>query len=555
MRRSVLLLTVALGACTLEPSDTRPEPPVPPSWPVGDAYLRTSEAALPSVAYRDVFRDVRLQGLIERALSNNRDLRVAADNIAVARAQYRIQRAELFPEVSAVGTYRFTEGNAGTRLGTVTGNGGSGGVTNGTGNGGTGTGNTGAGNDGTGGTGVGAGDPSTGGGTDAGAGSGGTPVTGGTTTLTTTGLTSSSLFQANLGVTAFEVDLFGRVRSLSRAALNEYFATEAAARTTRLALVGDIATAWLTYAADRTLLDIARRTAASAGRSVRLTRARLEGGVAPRTDLRQAETVLATAEADLARQTTAVAQDANFLQRLVGAPFDPSLLPNDLREVTGTLAELPAGLDSTVLLRRPDIVEAEYRLRAANARIGAARAALFPRISLTGLVGLASTALGSLFTSDAFSASVSPNVSYAIFDGGARRAAVAQTEAQRQLALDDYERTIQTGFREVADALARRGTVVAEERAVRRQVDAATDTYRLAEARYRGGIDTFLQTLDSQRQLYASEQRLANIQLERANNLVTLYRSLGGDAALAATSDGPVPLGPEPSATPTPLVP
>ena len=220
----------------------------------------------------------------------------------------------------------------------------------------------------------------------------------------------SSYFTVQAGVTAFELDLFGRIQSLGRAALNEYFATEAAQRTTRLTLVGNVADAWLTYASDRSLLEIARQTAQSAERSVRLTRARLEGGIAPRTDLRQAETVLETARADIARQTTALAQDANLLRLLVGTDVDSALLPTDIASVANTLSELPAGLDSTILLRRPDLVQAEYRLRAGNARIGAARAAMFPRLTLTGLAGFASTALRSLFNGDAFTYSVAPNV-------------------------------------------------------------------------------------------------------------------------------------------------
>lgn len=526
MKRLLPLAALGLAGCSLDPQDVRTAPPVPTSWPAGDAYLRSTEAALPAVAWRDVFRDPRLQAVIGQALANNRDLRIAADNIAVARAQYRVQRAELFPDLSGNASYRY--GRGATRTGTGTGNAGGS-----TGTGGIGTGGTGTGGTGTGGTGPG------------GTGTGGTA----TTAIPSGG---TSFFSTDVGVTAFEIDLFGRIRSLSRAALNEYFATEAAQRTTRLTIVGDVANAWLTYAADQSLLNIARQTAASAERTVRLTRARLQGGVAPRTDLRQAETVLETARADLARQTTAVAQDANLLQLLVGAPVDPALLPPDLDSVADTLAELPAGLDSSILLRRPDIVQAEYRLRAGNARIGAARAQMFPRLTLTGLAGFASTALRTLFTGDTFTYSVAPNVSVPIFDAGGRRATVAQARAERQLLLDTYEQAIQSAFREVADALARRGTIVQEEQAVRRRVAAAADTFQLTDARYRGGIDPFLNSLDAQRTLYAAQQQLVTTRLERAQNLVNLYRSLGGDATLDVTEQGPQPRAPEPTATPTP---
>ena len=476
MRRLVLFLAAtSLGACSMAPHYVRPELPVPPSWPVGDAYLAQSEATLPSVSYRDVFRDARLQTLIEQALVNNRDLRVAAANIASARAQYHIQRAELLPEVDATGGYRFADPGGGN--------------------------------------------------------SGGTSVNRG-----------SGGFTADIGINAFEIDLFGRVRSLSTAAQNRYFETEAAARATRLTLVGDIGTAWLTYASDRSLLKIARDTAASAQSSVKLTKARLDGGIAPRTDLAQAQIVLTTAQSDLAQQTTLVAQDVNALQLLVGAPIDPALLPASIEEAAPTVAALPAGLDSGVLLRRPDVVQAEYELRATNAQIGAARAALFPRISLTALAGVASGGLTSLFTGGAFNYSVAPSVSYPIFRAGAGKAGVQQSEAQRDAALATYEKAIQTAFREVSDALARRGTIDAQTTAQQALTAAATDNYRLSDARYRGGIDTFLQSLDAQRSLYSAQRSLIATELVAASNRVTLYRVLGGDATLDMTASGPKPV-------------
>ncbi|GAA0313107.1 efflux transporter outer membrane subunit [Sphingomonas oligophenolica] len=483
MRTIALLLgATSLGACSLAPPYVRPDLPVPPSWPVGDAYLAQSEAALPSVTYRDIFRDPRLQAIIEQALVNNRDLRVAAANIAVARATYHIQRAELLPEVDASGGYRLARtASGGSSSNSGTGSTGNGGTTNGS-------------------------------------------------------------FSADIGITSFEIDLFGRIRSLTTAAQNRYFETEAAARATRLTLVGDIGTAWLTYASDKSLLKIAQDTAASAGESVKLTKARLDGGVAPGTDLAQAQIVLTTAQSDLAQQTTAVAQDLNALQLLVGAPIDPALLPASIEEAAPTVAALPAGLDSGVLLRRPDVVQAEYELRAANAEIGAARAALFPRISLTALAGFASGPLGSLFTGGAFNYSVAPSVNYPIFRAGAGRAGVQQSRAQRDVALATYEKAIQTAFREVSDALARRGTIAAQTSAQRALTAAATNNYRLSDARYRGGIDTFLQSLDAQRSLYSAQRTLVATQLTEATNLVTLYRVLGGDSMLDATASGPKPV-------------
>jgi multidrug efflux system outer membrane protein len=456
MRRAgALLALLAAGCASLEPVYVRPGPAIPLSWPAGDAYLRQSEASLPAVTYREIFRDPRLQTLVEQALVNNRDIRIAAANIAGGRARYRIQRAEQFPHVDASANVSI----AGSDTDSVA--------------------------------------------TD---------------------------YQLGAGVTGFELDLFGRLRSLSHAELNRYFATEAAARATRLTLVADIANAWLAHAADSSLLDIARRTAESAEKSVRLTRARLEGGIAPRTDLRQAEQVLAQAQADLAVQRTAVAQDVNLLQLLVGAPIDGALLSRSIDEAFTTVAELPAGLDSYVLLRRPDVVEAEYQLRAANAQIGAARAALFPRISLTGLLGLASTSLTGLFSGGAFGWSGPVGVTYPIFNAGAGRANVRLSEAQRDAAIATYQQAIQRAFREVSDALARRGTMADELAARGRQDTAAADAFALTEARYRAGIDDFLATLVSQRAYYTAQQSLVAAKLAASQNLVTLYETLGGDA-------------------------
>ncbi|MBB3585324.1 efflux transporter outer membrane subunit [Sphingomonas sp. BK481] len=516
MMRSPLLILAAstvLAGCSLAPKYVRPELPTPVSWPVGDAYLRQSEAALPAFTYRDVFRDPRLQQIIVQALANNRDLRVAAANIAATRAQYRIQRADLLPQIDASGRYSYSGGGNGARS-TATSNTGTG-----TGTGGTGTG-TGT---GTGGTGTGTG----------GTGTGGTVVS---------SSSSNSAFSVDLGTTAFELDLFGRIRSLTGAALNRYFETEAAARATRLTLVGDIADAWLTYASDQSLLKIAQDTVASSQRSVTLTQARLRGGVAPRTDLRQAQQILFTAQSDLATQKTALAQDINALQLLVGAPVDAALMPASIEQALPTVATLPAGLDSGILLRRPDVVQAEYELRATNAEIGAARAELFPRVSLTGLLGFASSALTSLFSGGAFNYSVAPLISYPIFRAGAGVANVEYTKAQRDAALATYEKSIQTAFQETADALARQGTIADQLAANVNFAAAAQDTYRLSDARYRGGIDTFLSSLDAQRSLYTAQRNLVATQLVGASNRVTLYRVLGGDSTLEATANGPRPV-------------
>jgi multidrug efflux system outer membrane protein len=479
VKRAIAVAALLATSCTtMEPKYVRPDAAIPASWPVGDSYLIAVEAGLPALTYKQVFTDPRLQTLIAEALNNNRNLMTAAANVAAAREQYRIQRAQQFPAVDA---------SAGA---TVSGNRGGGG----------------------------GGSGSNGGGTSGRSGS-----------------NISAQFQAGVSVPSYEIDLFGRLRSLTDVQLNRYFSTEAGARATRLTLVSNIATAWLNHAADSSLLLIDEQTATSASKTVRLTRLRLEGGVAPRTDLDQAEQILDTAEADLARQRTAVAQDVNALRLLVGGPVNPALLAGSIDQAFGTIAPMPTGLDSYVLLRRPDVIQAEYDLRAANANIGAARAALFPRITLTGLLGFASSALLKLFTGGAFGWSAGANAGYTIFQAGAGHANVRLTEAQERAALATYQGTIQTAFREVSDALARRGTMNDEIAARQRQQAETADTYLLTEARYNAGIDPFLNVLDAQRSYYAAQQTLVNTKLTAAQNIVDTYQSIGGDTLLEGT--------------------
>jgi multidrug efflux system outer membrane protein len=461
MRSSAALLALlAVGCTSMQPNYVRPDTAIPATWPAGDPYLLQAEVGLPALTYKQVFTDPRLQTLIAQALANNRDLRVAAANIAAAREQYRIQRANQLPAVDA---------NAGA---TVSGD---------------------------------------------------------------RDKNVSAQFQAGIGAPNYEIDLFGRLRSLTDVQLNRFFATEAGARATRLALVANVADTWLDYAADSSLLRIASETAASAEKSVRLTRIRLEGGVAPRTDLDQAQQILSTAQADLARERTAVAQDLNALQLLVGAPIDPNLLSGSIDDAFGTIAPVAPGLDSNVLLRRPDVMQAEYQLRSANANIGAARAALFPRITLTGLLGFASSALLKLFTGGALGWSAGADATYTIFPAGAGHANVRLTQAQQRAAVASYQGSIQTAFREVADALARRVTINDEIAARERQRAATADAYLLTEARYRAGVDPFLTVLDSQRSYYAAQQILVNVKLTAAQNIVATYQAIGGDALLQGT--------------------
>ncbi|MDZ3831824.1 MAG: efflux transporter outer membrane subunit [Sphingopyxis sp.] len=462
IRAAILPLAAApllLAGCSLAPKTVLPKPPVPQSWPVGDAYLLQNEAALPTLSYHSIFTDTRLQVLIERALADNRDLRRAFANVAAAQAQARVSRAARFPALGASTAAGYSD-NAGG---------------------------------------------------------------------------NSADFALRGGVTAFELDLFGRLSNVAEADRNNALATGAAARTVRVALIAELAAAWASYGADRDLLAIAENSAVNARESVRLTRARLDGGIAPRTDLRQAEQILATAEDAIAQQKSALAQDENLLRLLVGGDVDRALLPASLDEVAGAIAALPAGVRSDILLRRPDVIEAEYRLRAADADIGAARARLFPSISLTGLLGLASDALSGLFAGSSFVWSANSTANASIFDFGGRRAGVAVTKAQRDAALAGYEGAIQTAFREVADALAVQGTIAERLRAAAANSDAAADTARLTEARYKGGIDSFLASLDAQRSLHTARRGETATRLLLIQTRIALFRALGGDSA-AGTS-------------------
>lgn len=459
-RAAAILALLATGCATMEPKYSRPNPSIPASWPIGDPYLAQAEVGLPVLTYRQVFQDIRLQTLIAEALANNRNLMTAAANIAAAREQYNIQRAQLLPTLNA---------QAATTV--------------------------------------------------SGAGNGNV----------------SAQYQAGLSVPSFELDLFGRIRSLTHVQLEHYLATEAGARSTRLTLVSNLVNAWLQYAADSSLSEVAQQTVTAAQQSVNLTRLRLEGGIAPRTDLEQAIQTLSTAQADVARQRTAVAQDLNALQLLVGAPIAPNLLSSSIDDAFGKIAPVPAGLDSYVLLRRPDVIQAEYALRAANAQIGAARAALFPKITLTGLLGFASSALLKLFTGGAFGWSVGADATYTIFQGGAGHANLRLSEAQRNAAIATYQEAIQTAFREVSDALARRGTINDEIGARDRQQAATAETYKLTEDRYRAGIDPYLNVLSAEQSYYTAQQSVIQIKLTAAQNLVTTYQTIGGDALLQQT--------------------
>jgi len=335
-------------------------------------------------------------------------------------------------------------------------------------------------------------------------------------------------YRLALGVSSYELDLFGRVRSLKDQALEQYLATEQARRSVQISLVSQVATAWLTLASDREKLQLAKETLASQQESYRLFQRRFEGGVSSALELNQAQTSVDTARIDIARFTALVAQDENALCLVVGSPVPADLLPQSLTASLAALQELSPGLPSDVLLSRPDILQAENQLKGANANIGAARAAFFPRITLVSHVGFGSDELGSLFDSGAFVYKFAPQISLPIFDGGSNQANLTVSEVDRDIAVARYEKAIQTAFREVADALAQRGTIDEQLAAQQSLKDATSGSYELSRARFEKGVDSYLTVLDSQRSLYGTQQNLISTRLTRLANQVTLYKVLGG---------------------------
>ncbi|WP_018079075.1 AdeC/AdeK/OprM family multidrug efflux complex outer membrane factor [Thiobacillus denitrificans] len=456
---TVALVATLASACSLIPDYQRPAAPVPASFP-GATQAAAATPAADTIAWRDYFADTRLREVIALALTNNRDLRVAALNIEKARAQYRIQRADLFPAIGANGS------QTAQRL---------------------------------------PGD------------------------LTSSGEADvTRQYSATIGFAAYELDFFGRIRSLNAQALELYLGTEEARRSAQISLVAEVANAWLILAADRERQALARSTYETRQKSYDLIRRSFEAGAVSALDLHQSQTLLESARADVARYRTFVAQDENALTLVAGAPVPAELLPGTLTGSVSAVAELPAGIPSDVLARRPDILQAERALRAANASIGAARAAFFPSISLTAAAGTASSTLGGLFDGGSGTWSFMPQIRIPIFEAGRLQASLDVTEVQRDINVAQYEKAIQSAFREVADALAERTTLAERVDARRRLVEATRASFRLSEARYRGGVDSYLGLLDAQRTLYLAEQELIAVRLLDASNRVTLYKALGG---------------------------
>lgn len=451
---AALAATLALAGCSLMPLYERPDAPVAGQWPTlgGAQPVEAGARAVGDLPWQDFVQDARLRALVERALADNRDLRVAALAIEQARAQYQIRAADQTPTLNLAAT-----GNR---------------------------------------------QPASGGGI-------------------------SSTYTAGVALASWEIDFFGRVASLKEAALAQYLATEEARRAVQTSLVAAVASTWLSLQANDELLALTQRTLATREDSLRLIRLRQEQGVASALDLRQAESLVAAAQAALAQQQRLRALDVNALTLLVGQPLPPELLDTQ-GQGTPLRADVPAGLPSDLLERRADVRQAEQLLVAANANIGAARAAFFPRISLTASAGTASTALSGLFKSGSWGWTLAPQALLPIFDGGRNQAGLDSARAGREIALAQYEKAIQTAFREVSDALAGRATLGEQARAQQAQADAEAERLRLAELRHRNGVASSLEVLDAQRSLFAAQQALAQVRLAQRQNQAALYKALGG---------------------------
>jgi multidrug efflux system outer membrane protein len=472
-----VLMAVLMAGCTLAPTYERPALPVPAALPSGGAYGLAQPAPTPAadVRWRDFFTDPKLRRVIQLALDNNRDLRVAVLNVAEARAQYRVQRSALAPHINA--NFDPTiEHLPASVLGAEAG------------------------------------------------------VNTSTLGVSANQSVDIQYYQATLGVSSYELDLWGRVRSLSRQALEQYFATEEARRAAQISLISQVATAYVTYAADLERLDTAQRTVDNDKTSLNLTQQRFNAGVASELDVRQAQSALEQANAGVSTYTTTVAQDVNALRLLVGADVPSDLLPTPLQDQVVTLPDLPAGLSSELLLRRPDVMEAEHQLKGYNANIGAARAAFFPTIELTGGGGSTSTSLSRLFGPASGAWTFTPTVTLPIFSGGRNVANLNLAKAQKEMAVAQYEKAVQTAFREVADALAQHGQIASLVSANEREVDAVSHSFSLSSARYQRGSDTYLNVLNAQVTLFQAQQNLIAARLTRAVNLITLYQTLGGGA-------------------------
>ncbi|MDE2604755.1 MAG: efflux transporter outer membrane subunit [Burkholderiales bacterium] len=454
MKSSMRILPVAAaallaGGCSMIPTYERPAPPVAAAFPYAPTTAGTPAAQLP---WESFFSDPRLRKLIQTALQNNRDLRVAVLNMAQARAQYDIRNADRLPTVGLNASATRAPNALGKEANTYT---------------------------------------------------------------------------VNLGISSWEIDFFGRVAALSQAALAQYLATEEGRKAAQISLVASVANTWLALAADEELLKLTQDTVATREETLRLTKLRFDNGVASELDYRLALSLTESARAALAQTRRQRANDLDALALLVGQPVGPDFTVG-VTTLDVKLPDVPAGLPSQVLVNRPDVRQAEQLLIATNANIGAARAAFFPRISLTAGAGTASSQLSGLFKDGSWVYTVAPSLVQTVFDAGRNRANLSSAEAARDIAVAQYERAIQQAFRDVSDALAGRATYGEQVRAQGAVVEAESTRFRLARLRYESGVASYLDLLDAQRSLFTAQTALVQSRLQGLQNQVQLYRSLGG---------------------------
>lgn len=338
----------------------------------------------------------------------------------------------------------------------------------------------------------------------------------------------SSPYSASVGFSSFELDVFGRVRSLKQQALQEFLATEANQHSTKISLIAEVASAYYTLAADQALLVLAQQTFTAQKDTLKLTQRKLEIGVENQLTVSQQQTVVEEARADAANYTAQVTMDKNALTLLVGGDVSPTLLPPLITAFPKNDVDLPAGLPSDALTRRPDIISAEHSLLAANANIGAARAAFFPKIALTATAGTSSGDLARLFMGGTGVWSFVPSITVPIFNMGSNRANLKIANVERDIGIATYEKTIQTAFKEVSDALAQATGLREQVKAYEVRQAAAQQSLQLSQARFNYGVDAYLTVLDAQRTLYSTQKTLIGMQLAQLNNQATLYKVLGG---------------------------
>ena len=456
---------LAVTGCTLAPKYHQPVAPVAGTWPESapakSAPVKSfATNSVADIGWRDFFDDPRLQQLVGLALTNNRDLRVAVLNVEVSQAQYRIQRANLLPQIDGNGSYARQR-------------------------------------------------------------------TASYQSLPGTSATSDQ-YTLGLGTTSYELDLFGRIRSLKEQALETYFATGEARRNAQIALVAEVAVQYLTELEFDEQLAVARQTLDSVQSAYDLNRQSYDAGGISELDLRTAEGQVATAKVSIANYQQQRNQAENELVLLVGESLPASLPPAQPLNAQKLLTDLPPGLPSDLLQRRPDILEAEHQLKAANANIGAARAAFFPTISITANAGYSSRQLSQLFATGSGTWLFNPQITLPIFEGGRNKANLDVANLGKQIEIAGYEKTIQTAFREVADALTAKEYLDEQIASQDKLVQADQSRYDLSNARYRNGLDSYLGVLLAQQDLYSAQQHLVELQFSRLANLVSLYQALGG---------------------------